>query len=596
MNLVRFIELDAGRADQARRTVPATISTEFAVNRGGYREVLLHGPENVDLSRAPLPLIESHDGSTLNIGTVEGLQVAGRKLRGNVRFGNTTRAQELWADVRDGIVRNLSVGYRVDDYTMDGDTQNVTRWTPHEVSLVAVPADPSAGLNRAHPQPFSSTQSMNDLTPNQPAPDAGEHLSRSQRRAMNAPDPATLAVEAERNRVADINANVTALANFDGMRSLGDKAIAEGWNDAQFRKEALQLMASKPGRMTAVDVRNRDAGPRGERQYSIARALRSMIDPRSVDAGFERERSQEIAHQCRREPRGIYIPMGELSTRDLTVAGAPALVGTQHLGGSFIDALRVRSVVMNLNPMVLPGLTADVSIPRLATASTAYWIAGDGADAVTASAPGFDALTLTPKTVGALVNLSRKMVLQADPAAEDVVKNDLAKVIANALDLAALQGTGSTNQPTGIVNTAGVTTASFAAATPTFAEIVAMEGALESVNADASRAAYVTTPALASTLKTTQKASTGDEMIWEAGAQPGVGVVNGLDARFTPNVPAKKVILGNWSDLVIAMWGGIDLEVNPYADFAKGIVSVRAFASIDLGVRHAPSFAVYTTL
>ncbi len=614
MNHVRFIALDASRADQAQRTVPATISTEYPVNRGGYQEVLMHGAENVDLSRAPLPLIESHDGSNLNIGTVEGLRVAGRKLRGTVRFGTSARASEVWNDVRDGIVRNVSVGYTIDDYAQDGNTLRATRWTPHEVSLVAVPADPSAGLNRAHSLPFRSFN-MEHIE-GQPAPEAGEHLSRSQRRALNAPDAAALAVEAERQRVADINASVTGLANIEGIRSLGDKAVAEGWTLDKFRQGAMQLMSNRPTEIYAVGpeggggvfvgYRSGPSGPspmgseaRGhgsrQRRYSIVRALASMIDPRGVDAGYEREISQEIAHRAGRKPRGMYFPMGEFSTRDLTVSGAPALVGTQHLAASFIDALRARSVVMQLNPTMLTGLTADVSSPRLATTSTAYWIAADGSDSVTGSTPTFDGVTLSPKTVGALVLLSRKMVLQGEPAAEDIVRNDLAQVIASALDKAAIQGTGASNQPTGIVNTSGITTDTFAAATPTFAEIVAMESALLGANVDAASAVYLTSPALAGTLKTTQKASTGDEMIWTAGAQPGVGVVNGLRAAASNNVPAGKVILANLADLVIAMWGGVDLEVNPYEDFAKGTVSVRAFASVDINVRHAASFAAYST-
>ena len=600
MNHVRFITLDASRADQARRTVPATISTEFPVNRGGYREVLLHGSENIDLSRAPLPLIESHNGSTLNIGTVEGLQVAGRKLRGTVRFGNSARASEVWADVTDGIVRNVSVGYTIDDYAEDDDTLRATRWTPHEVSLVAVPADPSAGLNRSNPPTFSSTHAMNELNDGQPAADAGEYLSRSQKRALHAPSPADLAQQSERDRVAEITATADQLTKYPGVREVAAECIRNGATFDQFRARALEAVTTQPLRGASVPVNGMEGhafhrAGRPERDYSIARALRAMVDPRSADAGYEIEVSQEIAHRTGRKARGLYVPMGQLSERALTVAGAPSLVGTQQLGSSFIDALRARSVVMNLGPMLLSGLTEDVSVPRLATTSTAYWIAGDGSDGLTDSTPAFAAVTLSPKTVGALVLLSRKMILQSDPAAEGLIQNDLAKVIATELDRAAIQGSGASNQPTGILNTAGINSATFAGAAPTFAEIVAMESSLLTANVDAAGAAYVTTPALAGVMKTTLKAEYAAEMIWQAANQPGIGVVNGLRALSTSNAPAGKVILGNWSDFVMGFWGGLDLQVNPYENFAQGTVSVRCFASVDFGVRHAPSFAVYST-
>lgn len=607
----RELQLDTVRADAKQRRVPAVISSETPVKRDGYMEVLRHDAASIDLSRAPLPLIESHDGSRLNIGLVDNLRIASGKLRGDVVLGRSARAAELWPDIEAGVVRNLSVGYQIhahrDRSTEETTIYEVTRWTPFEVSLVAVPADPAAGTYRSFP--------MNEIE-SQAADEAGERLSRSQRRAQHAPSPAELATTAERERVAEIQACARALETHEGMRALGDKAIEEGWSPERFRHAALQLVGNKPTEIYAV---GREGGvgtfvgyrygpggatPMGSearmlgarsRQYSIVRALRSMIDPHDVDAGFEREVSQEIAHQSGRKPRGMYFPMGEMQKRDLTVGGAPSLVGTQHLAESFIDALRVRSVVLQLNPTLLSGLVGNVEIPRLATASTAYWIAGDGADSVTASTPAFDKVTLSPKTVGALVTLSRKMILQGEPAAEDVVRNDLAQVIATALDAAAIQGTGASNQPTGIVNTSGVSTDTFAAATPTFAEIVAMESTLTGANVDAARAVYLTTPALAGTLKTTQKASTGNEMIWQAGNDPGVGLMNGLRAVASSNVPSGKVILANLADLVIGMWGGIDLEVNPYADFAKGSVSVRCFASVDMNVRHAKSFAVYST-
>lgn len=626
MQNTRTLELDCDRADDSQQTVPLVLSSETPVPRRGYDEVLDHGPGSVDLAVGSLPLLVGHDTGPVPVATVENLHITpDRKLRGTARFGNSTRAREMFADIKAGVIRAASVAYRIVDYTMQGHTLRATRWRPFEVSAVGVGADPAAGFFRSRSPHIEGFDSMNE-NEGQPAA-AAAHLSRSQRRAANAPDGATIALEAERQRVAEIQADVQALKDHDGIRELGDQAIAEGWSEAQYRKAALEVMATKPNPVYAVGpeggqgtfVGYRRGGyvtPMGSealalrsqrREYSIVRAIRSMIDPQSVDASPELAFSKEWAKRSGRKPRGIYVPIGELQARnvgdgfdtyarDLTIGGAPALVGTQHLAASFIDALRARSVVMQLNPTLLTGLVGDVEIPRLTTPSTAYWIAGDGSDGLTASTPAYDKLTLSPKTVGALVNLSRRMVLQGEPAAEDLVRNDLAQVIATAIDVAAIQGTGATNQPTGVVNTSGVTTGAFAAATPTFAEIVAMESALTSANVDAANATYVTTPALAGVLKTTPITnSTNGLMIWRASADPGVGVMNGLRAYGTANVPTGKVILGNWSDLVVAMWGAIDIEVNPFADFAKGTVGVRCFASIDLAVRHAKSFAIYST-
>lgn len=582
----RELALDASRADSTRRSVPAVISSTFPVQRNGFTEVLLHGPDNVNLTRAPLPLIESHDGGEVNIGLVENLRLTGDKLRGEIVFGTSNRANELWPDIQAGIVRHLSVGYTIDDYRTSGDTMQVTRWTPHEASLVSIPADPTVGLNRSF--------SMNEHNEGLPAADAGEpRLSRSQRRALNEPSESMRSFFADRERRESIAEIANGYKRYD-LGDLAERCMRDGSSVEVFRNLALQKMQTRPI-ATAGGNFGSMPGAGGQRRFSAARALAAMIDPRSVDAGYELEVSQEIAMQTGRKARGIYMPLGTMQNRTLAVGGGSALVGVEQMGGEFIDILRARSVVMGLGPMVLTGLSQNASIPRLTASATASWIAGDGADAITDSTPTFDAVTLSPKTLGGLVLLSRKMVLQSSPDAENLVLNDLGQVIATALDKAAIAGTGATNQPTGVLSTSGIATSTFAAAAPTFAEIVAMESALTGANADASSAAYVTTPALAGVMKTTLKASYAAEMLWEASDTAGIGEVNGLRAFASSNVPAGKVILGNWSDFIVGFWGGVDLEINPYEDFSKGVVSVRCIVSVDFGVRHPASFAAYST-
>lgn len=128
---------------------PVTVSTTTPVTRGSYVEILDHSPGAIDLSRAPLPLIESHDRTRVNIGIVEGLASDGERLRGELVLGNSARARELAEDIDAGIVSNISIGYSVDEEREDGNIIFATRWTPHELSIVAVPADVRAGINRS---------------------------------------------------------------------------------------------------------------------------------------------------------------------------------------------------------------------------------------------------------------------------------------------------------------------------------------------------------------------------------------------------------------------------------------------------------------
>jgi len=129
-------------------TIPASISSEQPVSRPNGLEVLVHTEDAIDLSRVPLPLLVSHDGSQLNIGLVENLKIVGRKLRGVIRFGTRKEAAEVWTDVKAGILKYLSVGYRVIETEQKKGGYLVTKWQPLECSIVSVPADATVGFNR----------------------------------------------------------------------------------------------------------------------------------------------------------------------------------------------------------------------------------------------------------------------------------------------------------------------------------------------------------------------------------------------------------------------------------------------------------------
>lgn len=157
--ITRFATIELERkADAPASRFPATLSTETPVPRRdkygkSFNEVLAHTPDAVDLTRAPLPLIESHDRSRVNIGVVENLRVVDRKLKGDIVLGSSSRARELAADIGAGIVTGLSIGYAIDAATEtdNGDTLTATRWTPFECSIVSVPADVNSGINRSAP-------------------------------------------------------------------------------------------------------------------------------------------------------------------------------------------------------------------------------------------------------------------------------------------------------------------------------------------------------------------------------------------------------------------------------------------------------------
>ncbi|MBK6510042.1 MAG: phage major capsid protein [Haliea sp.] len=221
--------------------------------------------------------------------------------------------------------------------------------------------------------------------------------------------------------------------------------------------------------------------------------------------------------------------------------------------------------------------------------ATASWIAGDGSDDVLSSDPDYDQITMRPKTVGCFTKLSRKMLIQADPASEQLVRDSLSFAVAKALDAAAINGSGSGNQPLGVLSQTGINTDTYTSA-PTFREIVDMEGLLMADDSDRGSLGYLTTGLMASVLKKTPVVTAMDNMIWTSTGE-GEGRVNGYRALSSNLVPTGYVLFGNWSDLIVGLWSGQTLCTDPYTYASSGSVQVTVLQDCDIAVRHGESFA-----
>jgi HK97 family phage major capsid protein len=325
------------------------------------------------------------------------------------------------------------------------------------------------------------------------------------------------------------------------------------------------------------------------RSYSFVRAIRAMAYPndRSAyeDASFEREVSAAVEQRMGASARGMLVP-DEVLRRDLTVGTGSAagdLVFTDARPGSFIELLRNRLALNTLGVTMLTGLNGPVAIPRQTGAPTAYWVAEKGAP--TESNPTVDQVNLTPKTLGAYTEFSRRLVLQSSIDVEQMVRNELATVIALEIDRAALYGLGNTNQPLGLKLTTGINTEDFNANQPTYAELVSMESKVAADNADIGAMGYVTNSTIFGGFKTTEKAANTAQFVLEPG-----GTVNGYNVVRSNQIATGDVFFGVWSQMLMGMWGALDLQVNPYALDTSGGVRVTALQDVDVAVRHPEAF------
>jgi HK97 family phage major capsid protein len=266
-------------------------------------------------------------------------------------------------------------------------------------------------------------------------------------------------------------------------------------------------------------------------------------------------------------------------------------VATNLLASSFIELLRARSVVAGLGATMLPGLVGNVAVPKQTGAATAYWLTNE-ATAITESQQTVGQMALTPKTVGAYTELSRLLMLQSTPAADQMVLNDFNKQITLAIDLAALEGSGASGQPTGIANTAGI--GSVTGTSLDYADILEFQSDVATGNALTTGSAYVTTPAVAALLMARQRFSSTDTPLWVGGMLD--GQMSGFRATTTTQVTAASMVFGDFEQVVIGEWGMFELALNPYASFAAGITGIRAMQSVDVGIRQAAAFSRATSI
>ncbi len=402
------------------------------------------------------------------------------------------------------------------------------------------------------------------------------------------------------------------------MRAISDAAGDADLTEDQGKqfdklKTELDGLEQRIARQSTLEEAERrmQGEPLGDRQLGaelrsvgILDVVRAQMGGTDRNAGLARELSQEMERRSGRKAQGVYWHMGAPAEQRVLTTSASALIPTEQRPDLFIDRLRNRTRVRALGATVLTGLHGNISIPRRTGSSNTGWVAENAA--LTASDPTFDAVTLSPKHAGAIMEWSRNMIMQASPDVEQLARNDLALQLAETLDLAAINGSGSGNQPLGILGTAGIGSVAIGAngGPVTWDKVVDLMAEVEIDNAEGT--GFLTNSKVVKSGRKTLKVSgdAGAGFIIEGNeslAGYPLAVTNLAPSNLTKGTSTgvcSALIFGNWSDLLIGVWSELDILVNPYEStaYSKGNVSIRAMMTVDIDVRHAESFAAIADL
>ena len=629
--------LESRNLNEEDRTLEFPFSSETPVNRGYLGdEILVHREDAIDFSRlnASAPLLFNHNPDIV-LGVVQRGYLDKKKKRGmaKVRFAKNAAGEEAFEMVKDGIYRNVSFGYSVNETEeAENGSYRVTNFTPAEISLVSTPADFTVGVGRsiadatniatqAEEQPIIEKESEQSRSVSA-SDDAPKVQTTPQPEMTDTPDLSVVRSEAakkaaseERSRIASI----TALTSKHGFADLGRQLVENGSTLDRAREAVLDQIQQKP----TPTVNPVDVTQEKNVNYSIGAGIRAVMtgDWSSKEAGFAREISQEVARSGvkKTSDRSFFVPYSEIfKTRATYVTSGTTtggnLVATDLLADEFIYSFDNAVKAVGLGIQTMSGLTGDVAIPRQSGKSTVYWLSSE-TTAITQSESTFDQVTLSPKNAAVLSKYSRQTLLQATPGIDDFIRNDLSQRIAVGVDAGIINGSGSSGQMTGILNQSGVGSVAGGTngAAITIEHLVNLEKEVLIDNAGGDSMAYLTNAKVLADLKLLRaggSAAGNGSFLWNTdagrigrGGTP--GIINGYAMDVSNNVPSNltkgssssncsAVIFGNFSSGILGVWGnGLEIEMGLESDdFAKALQSVRAITTVDFALRQPTSFAV----
>ena len=622
-------------SNDEKQFLEMTISSEYPVEDYFGFLILDHseGAIVADRLKTGASFRDGHYGD--QVGIISNYSITpDRKLKIGVNFSpHNPRAIMLYKDYRDRFRKNTSVRFLVHELVLEKTIEDVNyyramKWEFIHGAGVEDGADPSVGVDRNFNKPSNTINiRSNTMTPEEIAlkekqdREAVEKAAKERElqiqqernlEAIKIKERAKAHLKPEQQQLLDrvqekggADAVINAASIYEMARTyqkefdkevnlidLADKYVNLGTSERKFGDMITDLLTSKAQKAA---TRSLDGlGQKDRNQFSISKLIHSIVPESKVnidrEIGIIKEYEEQNGISLQSKRGGRVIPIGLLFEKQRTlVAGtstqAGNLIGTNLMPSEFIPLARSKAIVDKLGIKVWSNLVGNPAVPTQTAAASGAWMA-DEVTPPSASDLTTGQKTLTPRTYKIKAAFSRLANLQSTPNIEQIAVDDLINVVSLVRDKSVHHGAGSgSNEPTGIVATSGVGLGTVKT-TFTFADIIAMETAVAAANLDVESMAYVTTPTLRGTLKGTEKATNQAIYLWDKNE------MNGYKAFATNQITTGFVFFGDYSQIVLGEWGGLELVYNPYT-YDGAIIQVSAYLTMDVVLRYAAAFSYY---
>ena len=600
-NQKRELQVPVRGINPEDRTIEVAFCTELPVPRAIddklYNEILLCGEENVDLRRLNNngAVLFNHNRDNLIGAVVNAHMDSDRVGRATLRISTT--ANDEWEMIQEGILTHISIGYNINDYRMDGNNIFVTNYEIYEISLVTVPADVNAGIGRS----MADSENVDDSNSlNNTSDIKKEHLmdEKEQVQEQEVQEPVNEEVESTDEAVST-EEEVPELSDEELLELIsqrpellnkltGDEPEVEVKpEDSSDEVEKEQVESERKRELTALgQVLKIDVSEALANGISLSDFKRQLnTNPHNVkDNKMEKSVINSLIRAAANgqpfDGVRMQVPVNEIVRATSSTVGGAALVKENYVD-SYIDVLRANSIFGQLPVQTFAGLEGEgnLVLPKLAgdfTENFAFIAEGQDSPLVDAS---FEKLVLKPKTFAGSVQLTKTLIKSADTA-ERYVQDAMSRGAGLKLEKEILKG---------IVAAAPSETLTAAI---THKDVMDALSVLASANVAIENVVAVVNPQTAAVLRNTLVGANTAAKYMIDGFMSDAILCGSVRVIESTQVAAGQIIYGNWGAVVLASWGGLEVDRDDTTLRASQGIVLRTFAYIDWSLAQDESFYV----